>query len=201
MLSIINKKSLMGGAKVAGVVGVGAVAAKVGGYALMRASTTIAEFATKSDRNAAIVEAVGGAAVAAAGTAAAVALKVVRPATALRAGPFMLGGIVLVTALPRLIDMISEKVAAAVDKVVGMVKPGGSFFDMPRLMRNRVGALLAPVGGLIAREADGIALGGELARAGGLYPDTGRGPRVGGELRRPGGMYAGRGLGGELARY
>jgi len=184
---IVKKDTLVKAAKVGGLVGVGMVAAKVGGFAARSVSKGINDFAMKSETNAAIVDAGGGLVLAGGGLMLAAKF---RP-KAIGAAPFVLGGVVVATVLPRIIDKAVSFIGTQFQKV--LPKSGG-YVELPRLNRASSGALL-PAGGLFAFDT----LGGELSRAGGMFADAG--DNLGGEIRRPGGMYAGASLGGEIARY
>jgi hypothetical protein len=216
-LKIANKQTLIRVAKNVGALGGGIVSAKVGGHLLRRASTSIAEFAAKTDDegnptlNAGHVEAAGGVLVAA---PILYGLKKLAKVNVMPALPAVGAGILISAYGGRMIDKAvtygfelidkmfdgSDDADDAADALDAPAPAGGidgsNVIDMPQLRRG---------GGLYAQERGrhDIGLGGELRRGlppkgGGLYAQDLGNARVGlgGELRRGGGrkMRKGGGL-------
>lgn len=171
----INGKTLKQAAMVAGVTGVGAVAAKVGGRIATRLSAGVAKFAATNANNNAVVEA-GAGLVLDAGILLAVAkLSKGGTAKAAKMAPFMAGGTILAAVAPVVAGKVVDGVTGIFDKVL---PAAGGFYANP--YQGLAGELPA-AGGLYGEPALGLA--GELPMAGGLASAFyGNGARIPGEL-------------------
>ncbi len=174
----INMNTLKTGAKVAGYVGAGAVAAKVGGRLADRLSGSIANFSAKSENNRALVD--GGAGLLLSGLVLLVVAKAASPKKAAAAAPFVVGGVVLGAAGPLVADKITDGISNALSGLLPASSsagtPGGLYFS------ERQGLAGEMPGGLFAEPRRGLA--GVLPAPGGLFPTIYQGSFIGGELPR-----------------
>lgn len=182
----LNLKVVSQGAKVAAVVGAGAVAAKVGGRAVMRLSSGATSYALdtanggkNAARNTALVEAGAGLAVDA------VVLLLVgkvakQPQMAKAMAPFLVGGTLMAAAAP----VVADRVVDAIDGVMAKLTPGkapppagyygpGGFYADPA--EGLAGAL---PGGMYGEPALGLA----GALPGGIWAEQRGQPFIGGSL-------------------
>lgn len=184
----INATNVKSAVKAGAAVGVGAVAADVGGRVLRKLSPSIDAFAAQSPGREAAVTLGGGALVS---TLLLFIVAKLKPSMAAPVAPFLFGGAVLRAAGP----LVESGITSAMEGAANLILPEGKKF--PKAGDAVIN--MSPAGGLWA--ANG--LGGELPRAGGLWAEPARG--LGGELPRAGGLYpalmgGGAYIGGELPR-
>ena len=120
-----NKRTLKTAAKVAGFVGVGAIAAQAGSEAVKRGSTYVRDLAARSPAYEAAVDAVCG--LIAAGLAH-IALKKLKVRGAAAAGPLMFGGAIASAVGPMVLPRVMPMIDGFLNRLLPGAPPGGAYF-------------------------------------------------------------------------
>jgi hypothetical protein len=164
---VVNQKVLKQAAAVGALVGVGALAARVGGRAARRSMASIEKYASSGPGAAAVVDGAAGLLLDVVGLV--IAGKVAGASKAAKAAPFVVGGTALAAVGPMVADKASAMINSGLDKLLpsagGLYSSGDGDFG---------GALLSS-----SMRADVL----QLPPAGGMYDvgdfsgELGRGTR------------------------
>ncbi len=125
MKMVVNAKTLKQAAAVGALVGVGALAAKVGGRAARRSIASVGKYAAGGTGQAAIVDGVAGLALDVVGLL--IAGKVMGAAKAAKAAPFVVGGTALAAVGPVIADKAGDMINSGLDKI--LPSAGGFYAD------------------------------------------------------------------------
>lgn len=125
MKMVVSGKVMKQAAAVGALVGVGALAAKVGGRAARRSIAAVDKYASGGAGQAAIVDGVAGLLLDVVGLV--VAGKVVGAAKAAKAAPFVVGGTALAAVGPAAADKIGGMINSGLDKL--LPSAGGFYAD------------------------------------------------------------------------